>query len=662
MSSMRPAAARLSVAAALAVYVGVSLLFSWPLPLQRTTHLPGDPNGDAGVYVWNLWVFRHELVDRGHSPFFTEAIFVPTKEKVWLALHNYTVADDVAAVPLVPWLGVVATFNTLHWASYALNALMMFLLARRLTRDTLAAFIAGLAFGFCPFLVTRGLGHASLVGAGAIPAFLLLLLKAREGGRRRDAMLAGGALVWAFFSDAYYGVFGGLILACVLLPALFDVSYVGVSPRTRTARRALDVVLGLLGAVVLWMLTTGGGEGTVLGQKVAARSLYTPMLALTLLALVRCALERGLRVGLQREVSWGTGARLLAWGAAPVLVLSLPFAQAFVAGLLAGRYVQPEIMWRSSPPGMDLLAFVLPNPNHPWLCLDLVRDWIQTRPNAYIENVASQSLVALALILWAARRRAALPRYWCGFTLFFLLLSLGPFIHLAGHNTCIPTPWTLLRYVPLVSNARSPGRIAVVATMGVSILFAFALSVWLRERRQRLLAAIAVAAAVFLELLPTPRPTWSASVPAVYRRIAADPRDVSVLELPLGVRSGASNVGDFTAYSQLCQTVHGKDLFGGYLSRTEDDWEEMYWDDPVTNALLRLSSKQALLPDAFDTARAERKRFLRDSRLGYVVVDTSRASVKLQRFAANALRLVQIDSDGRFDLYVPEGSPADNRE
>ena len=41
-----------------------------------------------------------------------------------------------------------------------------------------------------------------------------------------------------------------------------------------------------------------------------------------------------------------------------------------------------------------------------------------------------------------------------GITIGFGLLALGPFVHVAGVNTYLPTPWTLLRYVPLIGEAR----------------------------------------------------------------------------------------------------------------------------------------------------------------------------------------------------------------
>ena len=85
-------------------------MFAWPLPLRLADALLGLPNGDAGVYVWNLWVFRHEIVANHHLPFLTSEILA-LSPSVPLALHNYTTFANILAFPLIPLLGVVKTFN-----------------------------------------------------------------------------------------------------------------------------------------------------------------------------------------------------------------------------------------------------------------------------------------------------------------------------------------------------------------------------------------------------------------------------------------------------------------------------------------------------------------------------------------------------------------------
>ena len=143
-------------------------------------------------------------------------------------------------------------------------------------------------------------------------------------------------------------------------------------------------------------------------------------------------------------------------------------------------------------------------------------------------------------------------------------------VHVAGFNTHIPGPWALVRYVPLVRLARTPARLSIVVVLGVSVLFASALHHlghrW-PQRRHLLLSGIAIV--MLFELLPATRPLYSAAVPAFYARIAQDPGDATLLELPVGVRDGTSSVGNFTARSQFFQTVHGKPLIGGIVPRIE---------------------------------------------------------------------------------------------
>src|SRR5678816_44095 len=93
---------------AFAAYVVLAAMQAWPLPLHLSTHLTGAPTGDTGVYVWNLWVFKHELIDTNTTPFSTLTI-LPLDGPTDLSLHNYTVFADLLALPLLSGLGVVRT-------------------------------------------------------------------------------------------------------------------------------------------------------------------------------------------------------------------------------------------------------------------------------------------------------------------------------------------------------------------------------------------------------------------------------------------------------------------------------------------------------------------------------------------------------------------------
>jgi hypothetical protein len=303
---------------------------------------------------------------------------------------------------------------------------------------------------------------------------------------------------------------------------------------------------------------------------------------------------------------------------------------------------------------VDLAALILPNPNHP-LAPESLRGWLTPRPDAYYENVASLTLVALFMIAAAWRAGWGIPRLWAGLGLVFGALSLGPFVHLFGVNTHIPGPWAFLRYVPIVGLARTPARFSIVVMLMLAVLFGAALH-WIGQRwphRRRLIVATAAALLLF-ELLPAPRPLHSAEVPQIYKRIAAVADDtVRVLELPVGIRDGARSVGNFSARSQYFQTVHRKPLIGGYLSRVSRRRIADVRREPMTDALIWLSEGRELDDSRRAWLVAAGPSFVAGARVGFVVIDRERTPDALRRFAIEAFGLRLADAEGNFELYTP---------
>jgi hypothetical protein len=325
----------------------------------------------------------------------------------------------------------------------------------------------------------------------------------------------------------------------------------------------------------------------------------------------------------------------------------------------AGRMWRgPQVLWRSSAPGIDLAAWLTPNPLHP-LWGRLSERWLSHLPNSFEENVASISWIAIAVIAFAViRRKFRAPRGWWVFTAIFACLSLGPFVHVAGINTYMPTPWAVLRYLPIIGAARMPTRLTIVVMLGVSMLFAMALA-HLRQHsgRPRLLIGV-ITALLIVELIPSPRPVYSAAVPSVNRFIAADPRPVRVMNLPFGLRDGLSERGAYSAKNQYLQTVHEKALIGGYLSRLPDDAIPRYRRHPLVRVLLRLSEGRELEPGMEEAALAAAPQFVHASHLGYLVIDSGMCSPELIAFVKRAFPLQFVASDGPVELYrTPAASP-----
>jgi hypothetical protein len=630
---------RLSAAAGFAL---LALVVTWPLPWHLTTHLPGTPTGDTGVYVWNVWIFRHEILRHARFPLFTDHIFALTNGTD-LSVHNYTVFADLLALPLISTLGVVGAFNVIYLLLIATTGYATYLLVRRLTGGHLDAWIAGAAFAASPVLVARGTAHYSLVAAAPLPVFLLVLLRTLRTRRLLDALVLGLVVGWAGYCDVYYPIYCGLMSILVLAHYQWRLERAS-GPASVVLVRMINGLLVALAALIVWRLWHGDSPVTLFGQVIGVRTLYTPVLLLTLLGAGAVPLSPGRLVYLSITATL-TAAMVLS----PVLV-------GLGRRVVDGRFPSTPIYWRSSPPGLDLAELVLPNPNHAWFGGPSQAWIVATTPLAFPEFVGSLSLISLGIVgvaLWRVRR--AVPRFWIAFTLAFSLLALGPFIQIGRVNTYIPGPWALLRYVPVIGLARSPSRFAIVAALGLSVTLGLALTALRREwpGRWRLIQPILGLLLAF-ELVPAPRPLFDAAVPAVYARIAED-RDESfrVLELPTGVRDGTSSIGDFNASAQYFQTVHRKPLVGGYQSRVSERRKNANLNVPVLAALFALSEGRQLPADLAARARATTDEFLDMSCLGYVVIDQQRASPELRDFAIGLFNLVPLADDHGRELFVP---------
>ncbi|MGE3842030.1 MAG: hypothetical protein AB7I50_10620 [Vicinamibacterales bacterium] len=636
-------------ALAIVSFLLVAIVATWPLSAQLTTHLPGEPSGDTGVYVWNLWNFRHELVDLGRNPLSTSSVFSLTPRPN-LSTHNYTALADVFALPLLPVLGPVATYNLLLIALVAANGWAAWLLIRHLTGRTAESWVAGVLFALSPALMARTTAHFSLVAAFPLPLILLATIKGLDSGARKYAAGTGALIAAAGFCDPYYAIYGALLSGGVAICQLGHWQW-SRRPIQRPLVHALDLAAAIALALVFLIVASGGGTFDVLGVRVAMKTLYTPVLIVTVLAAMRLLASWKLRVSLSHVPQ---ALRFAAIAIAICLTGLSPTLYGMGKRYAEGRFDSQVTLWRSSPPGVDLLSFVLPNPVNPWVGPS-VRDWLTYgRSDGFAEFTAALPFTALLLIAWIGFRRRSLPGTWCALTAVFGLLALGPFIHIGGVNTHIPGPWALLRYVPVLEWARSPSRFAIPLALLVSVLFAHALVQLRQTARRGTIAAVLLCGVLFVELLPAPRLLASAAVPSVFDTVRADPDTrLRVLELPTGIRDGTSSLGNFSAAAQFRQTYHGKRLVGGYLSRVSKRRKREHLSFPVFSVLVALSEGREPTPEQERLAWQQRGTFLRRSRIGYVVFDSTRASPALKRFAVALFDLQPVEQADGIELYRP---------
>ncbi len=528
----------------LALYTLLTLLLSWPLVSRMATHVPGVPQWayDEATFLWNIWYFKHALVDALATPLHTELIWYPLGIDLVLYTYNFfhaLVAQPAMLAVNLPFGSNLALLASTVLSGYGAFLLVRYLLARRwagaLGRDLTpgaqmaAAFGAGLLYAFAANrAVYAMLGHYDMVTTQWIPFYVLALLRSLDPAlapRRR-----GGAALWAGFFMALNGL-------AEMITALF---------------------LAIFTLIVLAVLATRRGQDDG-------------------------APWPGWR-GLATSLALAVGTALAVWS--PVL---LPILTQFLTDDFSLKGWGEAI-----PLSADLLGLLRPTVLHPIFGGDVVAELRRVQLRALEQGVTGLRDVntvylgwtAVALALAAVWRYGRRVRLWAWTALLFGLFALGPFLQINGRyrfdldgiEATFPLPFIILHYLPIIKANRAPNRNSVLLMLGLAVLVGFALAWVLRSRgparpwfrQPRSWVAALLCGLVLFEHLALPLPLTDMRVPAVYAQIAADPAPVSVLQLPLGWRNSFGVFGPEATIHQVYQTVHGKPMLGGNISRAPD--------------------------------------------------------------------------------------------
>lgn len=233
---------RATTAALLVVaYTGLTVLFTYPLAWSFDTHHIGDAAGDAKVYLWNYWWVERALFELGTSPFQTDAIFHPIG--IGLSLHTLSLAQAIVAAPLNALFGPVASANLIVSWTFIASAFAAWALARHLGASAGGAFLAGLAFAFCPYRLARLSGHYDLLGTEWIPLYLLCVFTIAGRERFPTGLCLAGGLTAAALGYTTLSYLAFMFFFTVLFLVYHRKRFAVLAPR-----------FALVGAVVLLLL------------------------------------------------------------------------------------------------------------------------------------------------------------------------------------------------------------------------------------------------------------------------------------------------------------------------------------------------------------------------------------------------------------------------
>lgn len=560
----------------LVLYLLLTLGLTFPLVTHFGDHVPGSETWglDEFAFLWNYWWVKHAIFDLGTNPLYTKFTFYPVG--VSFALYTLALLNAIVAIPVEFTFGYVVASNSLLVFSFVAGAFGTFLLADYLLAHSAqfaqanprsmvrfgASILAGIAFAFTSSrFVYASLGHYNFVSSQYVPFYVLFFVKTVREDKWRNALLGGLFAALATLTEMTFAVF----------LALFSLVYL----------------------VVVW-----------------------------------------------RERRWERRlvARLMILAVATVLLASPVIVPSFVEILTAG-YSLPG--WGHAEKLLvDLFGFITPTSLQPlnrnWTQeLDLVRQGISRFADV---NTVFLGYATLALAVLAGCMFRKTLKAWVVSAVVFAVLALGPVLYINGRSqfdfdglqVTFPLPFLLLHYIPFLKENRVPNRFSILVVLSLAVLVAFA-AAWLLSKLEKVGgkagkvlaggALLILAGAVIFEHAAVPLPLSDARVPDIYRQIAAEPGNFSILSIPWGLRNSFGTLGAEDTRTQYYQSVHGKYLLSGNTSRNPPFLFDYFDRISFFHSLSQIELYQEVSPEVVQKDKAEAASLASFFDIRYVVVN-----------------------------------------
>ena len=201
-------------ALALMVYATLAVLYTHPLLLDVSTHVPGtkavlEEFEDASLQSWYPWRVRSALLDPGEELLHSNWVFHPAGME--MTMQPAMFLHGLMTVPLA-WLGFTTANNIVILLSFCLSGFTAFLLAMYVLRSMPAALLAGFIFAFCPYKFQHLAGHYHLMATETLPMVALSLLRLHDIPTVRRAVWTSIWLSVTILTSYYYFAFALLLV------------------------------------------------------------------------------------------------------------------------------------------------------------------------------------------------------------------------------------------------------------------------------------------------------------------------------------------------------------------------------------------------------------------------------------------------------------------
>ena len=482
-------------------YLAYALFITWPWVIHPGNVLYGVVGGDltSGVATFQ------QLAEERHAPFLPGEIHqlnAPEGFPMDWTVHLAAFGSSTTLWVLSMILGAIAAHGVVAVLGFTLSAFSLFLLARAVTGHAGASFVAGVAYGFWPFMYGTGATWPHYIHLWVYVLLVWRMLVVAERPTLRNGLLAGGAAVIAMTWIQY-----NLLIAGVVFVTLAGVALIRAGAQ-RTLKRqivAQAVAAACVASLVIGLsiaAATTGYAGVPVRSKTAARE-----------------------------------------GSARLEMYAVPGPRHPLFGDRTGPWLYKRFTADDPdpPPGRAIYAEI-------YLGIPVLL-------------VGFAGAILTLVGVWRGRRAAlAHGRLAAGFTalalgVVALAFSAPPTVPILGVE--LPMPYSLLQHATNVF--RVAHRFAIIVMLALCLLVALAVTTFLEKRKTGVqavvLALLALLFAVDLRAQPTPR-TTRVEYPAVYNLLGRQPPGI-VAEYPL------NRAPTVHSLQSLYQEAHEHPLFTG---------------------------------------------------------------------------------------------------
>lgn len=260
-------------------------------------------------------------------------------------------------------------------------------------------------------------------------------------------------------------------------------------------------------------------------------------------------------------------------------------------------------------------------------------------------------------------------------SLFFALFSMGPFFKIFnrwalplgdGISFVLPLPFIVLHYIPILSSLRAPMRFNPGFVFLAALVSAFVLNYFLikivSNKKRYIFFMIIFLIFIFDQMYVIP-PKLSEQFPSLlYQVIKNDKSKSTVLEIPFTVRDGFQYLGFVHAIGTMNgPLIYDKPVIGGYLARVNQGVFNYYKNLPFIDYILKITDKGNYNPEkekpralnilpfegSFELAKQEIE-FLD---IKYILLKNDEKYTKNIKELVEKIGFVSKLEDGKYDLY-----------